>query len=153
MLCLYATLPKSLLVWGAILCFFRLTRSNQSLQYLGVILGLFMASLTIFLNIRGDNRHLCPLPGKFTTIPYVLHLFIISVTFFCTYYQTCDCQLQSASSELTVVAFPMLMDEKELGTSFLFSSETGSDGMTQYGSLNIWSKLNVSVMEEKCILW
>ena len=36
-------------------------RHNQSMQFLNVILGLVIASLTIFLTVHGDNMHLHPL--------------------------------------------------------------------------------------------
>ena len=66
-----------------------------------------MASLTISPAIHGDNNYLYPLPGKFAIIPYALRTFII----FLTHYPTCD-DLTSVSSELTVLAFPMLMVDK-----------------------------------------
>ena len=65
------------------------------------VLGFFFASLAIFLTVRGDNMHLCPLPGKFATIPDVWNFVIIALTvvsgmfnhllyvFFHTHYLTC----------------------------------------------------------------
>ena len=156
--CLHATLPKSLLVWRHPFYGF-FSELVTKTQPISAILNLwslcnFMASLTIFLAVRWDNMHLHPLPGMFATISHVLHYCIIALTvlggtanglhvYFCTFYthyQTCESQLPSLSSEVRVLwLFPCWWLTKVfcMLVTFLYSSETRSDGMTNNSSFRL----------------
>ena len=56
-------------------------RHNQSLQFINCNPWVTYVLPHIFLTVCGDNMHLHPLPGRFTTIPYASCLFIIDGMF------------------------------------------------------------------------
>ena len=78
-----------------------------------------MASLTIFLTVCEYDMHLHPsslhVSICFTSFYYYLQCYVFVPVYVCvcTHYPTCDGQLPSVSSELTVsAAFPLLMVDK-----------------------------------------